>query len=427
MKRFINVIGGGLAGSEAAYQIAKRGVRVKLYEMRPIVKTPAHHSNNLAELVCSNSFKSKSVENASGLLKEEMTILDSLIIQCARETSVPAGQSLSVDREKFSGLVNEKIKSNPLIEIIREEVVIIPKGITIIATGPLTSDKLTKTLASLIGKESLYFFDAAAPLIEASSIDMNKAYKKSRYDKGGADYINCPFNKDEFLNFYEELINAKRFPIRDFEKEIYFQGCQPIEVIAKKNYKSLTFGPMKPVGLEDQDGKRPYAVLQLRQDDEAASVYNMVGFQTNLLQPEQKRIFRMIPGLENANFLRYGQMHRNTYIDSPSHLLPTLQLKNNKNIFIAGQLSGVEGYMESTASGILAAINAVRIINQQEPLFLPLKTQLGSLINYITSCNLKSFQPMNANYGIMNDRSRDKLETARESFEALNKWLKENE
>lgn len=423
MNDFINVIGAGLAGSEAAYQIAKRGIKVKLYEMRPHKDAKAHHTDKFAELVCSNSLKSNALDNASGLMKEEMRMLDSIIIKCADVTKVPAGQSLSVDREEFSSLVTKLIKENPLIEVINEEVTKLPEGITIIATGPLTSDLFSEEIKKLLNDDSLYFYDASAPLIDANTINMDIAYKKSRYDKGEADYINCPFTKEEFFTFYDALINAERVPLHDFEKENHFEACMPIEVIAKRGFKSLTFGPMKPVGLEDKNGKRPFAVVQLRQDNKESSLYNIVGFQTNLKWGEQSRVFKLIPGLENASIYRYGVMHRNTFINAPKHLLPTMQLKENNNVFIAGQLSGVEGYIESSASAILAAINATRILKEKELVTLPLDTVIGSLINYICTAQVKTFQPMNSNYGILSNKNKDKMVLKDLSLNALKEWI----
>ena len=427
MKDYINVIGAGLAGSEAAYQIAKRGIKVKLYEMRPHQDAKAHHTNKFAELVCSNSLKSNALDNASGLMKEEMRMLDSIIISCADETKVPAGQSLSVDREKFSELVTERIKNNPLIEVINEEVTSIPDGITIIASGPLTSNKLSEEIKNILNDDSLYFYDASAPLIDANTINMEIAYKKSRYDKGDADYINCPFDKEQFFTCYEALVNGERAPLHSFEKENHFEACMPIEVIAKRGFKSLTFGPMKPVGLEDKDGKRPFAVVQLRQDNLESSLYNIVGFQTNLKWGEQDKIIKLIPGLENATIYRYGVMHRNTFINAPKHLLPTMQLKENNNIFVAGQLSGVEGYIESSASAIVAAINAVNLIKGKDLVTMPLETVTGSLINYICTAQVKSFQPMNSNYGVLTTKSKDKMELKDLSLNALKDWIETHE
>ena len=426
MNKYINVIGAGLAGSEAAYQIAKRGIKVKLFEMRPVKNTPAHHSEKFGELVCSNSLKSSSLENASGLLKEEMRKLDSLIIRAADNTSVKAGQALSVDREAFSEYITNEIKNNPLIEIVYGEVKEIPEGITIIATGPLTSDDFSKEIAKLLNEEHLYFYDASSPIIETSSINFEKAFKQSRYDKGDADYINCPFTKDEFFDFYHELINAERVPLHEFEKELHFDACQPIESIAKGGFKSLTFGPMKPVGITPPDGSKPFAVVQLRQDNAIGDLYNIVGFQTNLLFKEQDRVFKMIPGLENAKIYRYGVMHRNTYINAPKHLNEYMQLKNHKNVFLAGQISGVEGYIESSASAIIAAINAVRLLNEKDMVSVPLETILGSLISYICKASEKHFRPMNSNYGILVNRDKDKLEIARKSLASLDEWKMNN-
>lgn len=418
---YINIIGAGLAGSEAAYQIAKRGIKVKLYEQRPISTTGAHHTDKFGELVCSNSLKSNSLENACGLLKEEMRTLDSLIIKSADMFKVEAGQALAVDRNHFADYITKVIKENPLIEVIYEEVTTILDGITIIATGPLTSAKLTKTLKEYFADRDLYFYDAAAPLIYKESIDFSKVYLKDRYDKGTADYINCPFKKEEFFTFYNELVNGERVELKEFEKEIYFEGCMPIEAMAKRGCKTLTFGPLKPVGLERNDGSRPFAVVQLRQDDAAKELYNMVGFQTNLTFKEQKRIFSMIPGLENAKFARYGVMHRNTYLCSPKILNNTLISKKNSNLLVAGQLIGVEGYVESAASGLYAALNAIRIYNNQEPLMFPKNTILGSLCNYISSASESKFQPMNANYGILPIKD-DKIKLAQMSIESIKEW-----
>lgn len=426
VNKYINVIGAGLAGSEAAYQIAKRGIKVKLFEMRPVKNTPAHHSEKFGELVCSNSLKSSSLENASGLLKEEMRKLDSLIIRAADNTSVKAGQALSVDREAFSEYITNEIKNNPLIEIVYGEVKEIPDGITIIATGPLTSDDFSKEIAKLLNEEHLYFYDASSPIIETSSINFEKAFKQSRYDKGDADYINCPFTKDEFFDFYHELINAERVPLHEFEKELHFDACQPIESIAKGGFKSLTFGPMKPVGITPPDGSKPFAVVQLRQDNAIGDLYNIVGFQTNLLFKEQDRVFKMIPGLENAKIYRYGVMHRNTYINAPKHLNEYMQLKNHENVFLAGQISGVEGYIESSASAIIAAINAVRLLSEKDMVSVPLETILGSLISYICKASEKHFRPMNSNYGILVNRDKDKLEIARKSLTSLDEWKMNN-
>lgn len=396
----VKIIGGGLAGSEAAYYLANQGIKVTLYEMRPGKYTDAHKTAKFGELVCSNSLKSNSLENACGILKEEMRMLNSLTMKAASLTSVPAGQSLAVDREGFSEYITNEIKNNKNITIVNEEIINIdPNDIIIIASGPLTSDSLSKKIKEMFGDDDYYFYDAQAPIIYADSIDYNKVYFKSRYDKGDADYINCPFTKEEFDNFYHELINAEETLTPDFELKV-FEGCMSIEEMAKRGEKTLTFGPMKPVGLRRPDGTTPYAVLQLRQDDSAKTLYNMVGFQTHLKFGEQKRVFQMIPGLENARFAKYGRIHKNTYINAPKILNATLNTKLYQNIFFAGQLSGVEGYVESAATGILAGINVKRLLNNEELITLPKETILGSLVNYITSSNV-DFQPMNANFGIL--------------------------
>lgn len=401
---FVNVIGAGLAGSEAAWQIASRGVKVKLYEMRPIKQTPAHHTEKFAELVCSNSLRANALTNAVGVIKEEMRLLNSIIMKAADNASVPAGGALAVDRHEFSGFVTEHVKNHPLVEVIHEEVTEIPEGITVIATGPLTTEGLAKKIQALTGEEYLYFYDAAAPIIEKDSINMDKVYLKSRYDKGEAAYLNCPMTKEEFERFYEALINAEVVELKDFEKEIYFEGCMPIEVMAKRGPKTLLFGPMKPVGLEDpKTGKRPYAVVQLRQDDAAGTLYNIVGFQTHMKWGPQKEVIRLIPGLENVEIVRYGVMHRNTFINSPKVLKKTYQLQANPNIFFAGQMTGVEGYVESAGSGLIAGINAARLALGKEPLEFPHETALGSMARYINEADPKNFQPMNVNFGIFPD------------------------
>lgn len=429
MKNYINVIGGGLAGCEAAYQIAKRGIKVKLYEMKPIKFSPAHSNKDLAEIVCSNSFKSNLLTNACGLLKEELRILDSLLIKCADETSVPAGQALAVDREKFSALVTKFIRENPNIEIINEEVESIEEdAITIIATGPLTSEKLSKEILKLTGENELYFYDAAAPIISKDSIDFNIAFYGDRYsqekkkdeteeewklrqEKESKDYINLPMNKEEYEKFVEELVNAEIVNLHSFEKKEIFEGCMPIEIMAKRGKDTLRFGPLKPVGFDDpKTAKRPYAVVQLRQDNTEGTIFNMVGFQTNLKFGEQKRVFSLIPGLENAEFIKYGVMHRNTYINSSKLLDETYNLKSNQNIFFAGQISGVEGYVESISSGLVAAINAVMVLRKGEKVTFPNVTVIGALAKYISTEN-KNFQPMNANFGILpelEEKIRDK-------------------
>ena len=415
MKKKVIVIGAGLAGSEAAWQLAKRGVNVDLYEMRPKKMTPAHKTQNFAELVCSNSLRANNITNAVGLLKEEMRRLDSLIIKCADATQVPAGGALAVDRDKFSEMITETIKNHPNINVIEEEITQIPKGDipVVVATGPLTSDALSQDIRTYTKQEGLYFYDAAAPIIEKDSIDMNKVYLKSRYDKGEAAYLNCPMTKDEFFNFYNALITAEAAPLKEFEKEIYFEGCMPFEEMAKRGEKTLLFGPMKPVGLEDpKTDKRPYAVVQLRQDNSEGTLYNIVGFQTHLKWGEQKRIINLIPGLENANIVRYGVMHRNTYLNSPQLLENTYKLKEEKNIYFAGQMTGVEGYVESAASGIVAALNA--LYNQEDKqIIFPTETMIGAMANYIVDNTSKNFQPMNANFGIIKplpERIKDKKE-----------------
>ncbi|PJK17883.1 methylenetetrahydrofolate--tRNA-(uracil(54)-C(5))-methyltransferase (FADH(2)-oxidizing) TrmFO [Chryseomicrobium excrementi] len=412
MNQTVHVIGAGLAGSEAAWQLAKRGIQVKLYEMRPVKQTPAHHTDKFAELVCSNSLRANTLTNAVGVIKEEMRMLDSLIIKSADNSSVPAGGALAVDRHDFAGRVTDTIRNHPNIEVINEEVTEIPDGITIIATGPLTSPALAEKVKELTGQDYLYFYDAAAPIIEKDSIDMDKVYLKSRYDKGEAAYLNCPMTEEEFDRFYDALLEAEVVPLKEFEKEIYFEGCMPVEVMASRGRKTLLFGPMKPVGLEDpKTGKRPFAVVQLRQDDAAGTLYNIVGFQTHLKWGPQKEVLQLIPGLENVEIVRYGVMHRNTFINSPTVLEPTYQLKADKKIFFAGQMTGVEGYVESAGSGLLAGINAARLVSGEEPIVLPAETALGSMARYITEADSKNFQPMNINFGLfpaLPERIRDK-------------------
>ena len=401
MSKHVTVIGAGLAGSEAAWRLAKRGVDVHLYEMRPKKQTPAHHTDKFAELVCSNSLRANTLTNAVGVLKEEMRKMDSVIINSADECAVPAGGALAVDRHEFAAKVTENVKNHPNVTVFSEECTKIPDGPTIIATGPLTSKDLSDQLKALSGEEYLYFYDAAAPIIETESIDMDKVYKKSRYDKGEAAYLNCPMTEEEFNTFYEALISAETVPLKEFEKEIFFEGCMPIEVMAQRGQKTMTFGPLKPVGLEDpRTGKRPYAVVQLRQDNASGTLYNIVGFQTHLKWGPQKEVIRLIPGLENADIVRYGVMHRNTFINSPNLLKPTYQYKERENLFFAGQMTGVEGYVESAASGLIAGFNAARLMNDEEPLVFPEETALGSLANYITTANPDNFQPMNANFGL---------------------------
>ncbi len=403
-QRTVNVIGAGLAGSEAAWQLAKRGIQVKLYEMRPVKQTPAHHTDKFAELVCSNSLRSNTLANAVGVLKEEMRALDSAIIAAADECSVPAGGALAVDRHEFAASVTNRVKNHPNVTVINEEVTEIPEGPTIIATGPLTSESLSAQLKELTGEDYLYFYDAAAPIVEKDSLDMDKVYLKSRYDKGEAAYLNCPMTEEEFDRFHEALTSAETVPLKEFEKEIFFEGCMPIEVMAKRGKKTMLFGPMKPVGLEHPvTGKRPYAVVQLRQDDAAGTLYNIVGFQTHLKWGDQKEVLKLIPGLENVEIVRYGVMHRNTFINSPSLLKPTYQLKNRSDLFFAGQMTGVEGYVESAASGLVAGINAAKLVLGEELVIFPQETAIGSMAHYITTTNQKNFQPMNANFGLLKE------------------------
>jgi len=418
MNKNITVIGAGLAGCEAAYYLAQKGVKVTLYEMKPNKKSPAHKSDLFAELVCSNSLKAARIESAAGLLKEEMRRLGSICLKSADKSAVPAGGALAVERNQFSQYITEQIKNHPNIKIVYECAKKIPEnGVTIVATGPLTDSALAEDIKKTVGSEYLSFFDAAAPIISGDSIDMTSAFYQSRYDKGeGDDYINCPLNKEEYENFHRELVSAERAPLKDFESDLtVYEGCMPIEILASRGTDAIRFGPMKPVGLTDPNtGRRPWAVLQLRKENCEGSMYNLVGFQTNLKFGEQKRVFSMIPALKNAEFMRYGVMHRNSFINSPELLNINLSLKRNPNVFFAGQLSGVEGYMESAASGILAAINALAYISEKEPLVLPKTTMIGGILGYITDPeNAKKFQPMGANFGILpplETRIRDKKE-----------------
>jgi len=399
----VKVIGAGLAGCEAAWQLAKRNIDVLLYEMKPKKFSPAHKLNTFAELVCSNSLRAASIENAVGLLKEEMRIGSSLIMECADATRVPAGGALAVDREEFSSLVTEKIKNNPHITVVNEEYKKInPDEYTIIASGPLTSDDLYDEIKNFFGKSYLHFFDAAAPIVTFDSIDMTKAYKKARYDKGDADYINCPMTKEEYENFWNELVNAQLAPVHGADKEVVFEGCMPVETMAKRGKETLLFGPLKPVGLENPfTNEIPYAVVQLRQDNFSGTLYNMVGFQTHLKFGEQKRVFSMIPSLENANFVRYGVMHRNTFINSPLLLKPTYQTKKCEKIFFAGQITGVEGYIESASSGMVAGINMANLCLGKNQIIFPKETAIGGLCHYISDESIENFQPMNVNFGII--------------------------
>ena len=450
----IIVIGGGLAGSEAAWQIAERNIKVKLYEMRPALPTGAHVTDQLAELVCSNSLGSNQADRASGVLKNELRRLNSLLVECAEETALPAGAALAVDREAFAKRVTEKISAHPNIELIRQEVTEIPSTPVIVASGPLTSESLSKSIAALSGDEHLFFFDAISPIVRADSIDMGIAFRASRYGKNSdpsgnaneeeGDYINCPFTKEEYYEFLNALRTAERIELRSFEDAIktgvkagqFFEGCLPVEVIAERGDESLAYGPMRPVGLRDpRTGKRPHAVAQLRQDNLAGSLYNIVGFQTNLRFPEQRRVLRMIPGLENAEFERYGQMHRNTFIASPKLLRPTLQHISRDDLFFAGQLTGVEGYMGNIATGLLAGINMAILVHGKPPLELPHETMLGALCHYITHADLKDFQPMKANFGILPELGLGKKVSKKEKGQAyadramsmLDEYLKNNE
>jgi methylenetetrahydrofolate--tRNA-(uracil-5-)-methyltransferase len=432
MTQTVNVVGAGLAGSEAAFQIAERGIKVNLYEMRPVKQTPAHHTDKFAELVCSNSLRADTLTNAVGVLKEEMRALNSVIIRSADDCRVPAGGALAVDRHEFAANVTNRVKNHPNVTVITEEVTEIPEGITVIATGPLTSPSLSEKLKELTGEDYLYFYDAAAPIIEKESIDMDKVYLKSRYDKGEAAYLNCPMTEEEFDRFYEALLAAETVPLREFEEEKYFEGCMPVEVMAQRGKKTLLFGPLKPVGLEDpRTNKRPFAVVQLRQDDAAGTLYNIVGFQTHMKWGPQKEVIRLIPGLENAEIVRYGVMHRNTFINSPKVLKPTYQFRNRDTLFFAGQMTGVEGYVESAASGLVAGLNAARLAKGLDPVEFPAVTAIGSMAHYITTANPDHFQPMNANFGLfpalpkkIRDKKERNMEYARRALETIHNFVK---
>lgn len=408
MDKIINVYGAGLAGCEAAWQIAERGIKVKLFEMKPIKYTPAHHSEGFAELVCSNSLRSDRVTNAVGLLKEELSRMGSLIMEAAYATRVPAGSALAVDRGLFSDYITGKIKNHPNIEIINAEVDSVEEGeITVVATGPLTSDKMADYIQNELGCRGLHFFDAAAPIVDFSTVNMDVAFFASRYDKGDADYINCPMDKEQYDAFYEALVSAKEAELKDFDREMQkelkvFEGCMPVEVMAKRGYDTLRYGPLKPVGLVDKrTGKESYAVVQLRKENAEGTMYNLVGFQTHLTFPEQKRVFRLIPGLENAEFMRYGIMHRNTYLNSPELLEADYSMRENPNIFFAGQMTGVEGYIESTGSGFVAGLNAAMRVLGKEPIIFPRTTMIGAMAHYIRNGGNSDFVPMNANFGIV--------------------------
>ena len=426
----VNVIGAGLAGSEAAWQLARRGLRVRLHEMRPVRMTEAHRTADFAELVCSNSLRGASLETAVGVLKEEMRRLGSLIIAAADRARVPAGGALAVDRDGFSAAITATLSTHPLIDVMREEVTAIPEGPTIIATGPLTSAALGECLNELIGPRNLYFYDAIAPIVARDSIDMDKAFLASRYGKGGDDYINCPLSESEYDAFIEAVVAADKVALHPFEKPVYFEGCMPIEEMARRGPQTLAFGPMKPVGIVDpRSGRRPFAVVQLRQDDREGRLYNMVGFQTKMTYPAQRAVLRLIPGLERAEFVRLGSLHRNTFIDSPRLLRPTLQLNSRDDLFMAGQMIGVEGYVESAAAGLLAAINVARMASGSEPIYPPPETALGSLIAYISDAARRDFQPMNANYGLMPDlaarvRGREKkIQMGQRALQKMDEWI----
>jgi len=431
----IVVIGAGLAGCEAAWQIAKKGERVILYEMKPEVYSPAHRSPFFAEIVCSNSFKSESLENSPGVLKKEMELLESLILKTAKETRVPAGDSLAVDREVFSKRITQSMERLENVEIIRKEVSTIPEnGITIIATGPLTSEALSREIQRITGDRHLFFYDAISPIVTVDSIDFGKVFKASRYGKGGDDYVNCPMGEDEYYRFVNALNQAEKVPIRHFERRYLFEGCLPVEELAARGKDTLAFGPLKPVGLIDpKTGRQPFAVIQLRQEDQFGTLFNLVGFQTRLKQEEQKKVFRMIPGLERAEFVRLGSVHRNTFIDAPRLLKESLQLRDRPNLFFAGQITGVEGYMESTAMGLLAGINAFRKARGMETVFPPSTTAIGALIHYITHSQTIPFQPMNINFGLFSPlqgkargRERRRL-LAKRALNEMKKWMKEKE
>ncbi|MGM9524723.1 MAG: methylenetetrahydrofolate--tRNA-(uracil(54)-C(5))-methyltransferase (FADH(2)-oxidizing) TrmFO [Peptococcaceae bacterium] len=401
--RKVNVIGAGLAGSEAAWQLAQRGVPVKLYEMRPHRYPPAHHTDLFGELVCSNSLRANNIENAVGLLKEELRRCDSLIMQCADANQLPAGGALAVDREKFSAQITETIRQHPLIEVIHEEVTQVPEDeITIIATGPLTDGAMAEYVKQVTSQDDLYFYDAAAPIVTAESINYDKAFWASRYDKGDADYLNCPMTEEEYNRFYDALTTAELIETKEFEKEKFFEGCMPIEAMASRGRQTLLFGPMKPVGLIDhRTGEEFYAVVQLRKDNKEGTLFNIVGFQTRMKWGEQKRVLQMIPGLEQAEIVRYGVMHRNTFVNSPVALESTGRIRSRELLFLAGQITGVEGYVESTASGLVAGINAARMYQQQELVHFPLTTAIGGLMNYIVTADSRHFQPMNVNFSLI--------------------------
>ncbi len=433
MKKVVNVIGAGLAGVEAAWKAAERGHKVFLFEMRPEKTTPAHKTDKFAELVCSNTLGGKEITTPRGLLKAEMELLNSLVVEAAKKTEVPAGGALAVDREKFAEYITEKVESHPNIEVIREEVTEIPEeGVTVIATGPLTSNTFSQYLKEYLGEEELHFYDAISPIVYADTIDYSKCFWGSRYGKGGNDYLNCPMTEEEYDRFYRALMEAKKVPLKEFEKACYFEGCMPIEELAERGKQTLLFGPLKPVGLIDpRTGKQPFAVVQLRKENREGTLLNLVGFQTKLKYPEQKRVFRLIPGLENAEFARFGSIHRNTFINSPKLLLRTLQLKKNPKVLFAGQITGVEGYPESAATGIVAGINASKLIEGEEPIYPPESTMIGALLKYITTADPSSFQPMNANFGLLpppekriKGKKARREYLARKALRGMEEWIK---
>jgi len=419
-ERVVTVVGAGLAGAEAAWQLANRGVRVRLYEMRPGRQTPVHRTGDFAELVCSNSLRAAALTNAVGLLKEEMRLLDSLIMECAGETKVPAGGALAVDRDTFAGRVTEKLSAHPMVEINREEILRIPKdGVVILATGPLTAEAMARSIREYTGEEYLYFYDAVAPIVTYESLNMEKIFRSSRYDKGEAAYLNCPMNKEEYGIFWNDLVHAAKAPRHAFEQEKHFEGCMPVEALAARGQETLLYGPLKPVGLTDpRTGRRPYAVVQLRQDNIEGTLFNLVGCQTALKWNEQSRVFRLIPGLESAEFARFGVMHRNTFINAPVLLLPTFQCKKRLSLFFAGQITGVEGYVESAASGLMAGINAALLVSGREPVAFPRESAHGSLAYYITTADPSHFQPMNITFGLFL-RQKAKIKDKKERYRLI--------
>jgi methylenetetrahydrofolate--tRNA-(uracil-5-)-methyltransferase len=428
--RVVTVVGAGLAGSEAAWQLARRTVRVRLIEMRPVRMTEAHRTAGFAELVCSNSLRNATLETAVGVLKEEMRRLGSLVIAAADGARVPAGAALAVDRDDFSGAITRALQAHPMVEVVRAEAEAIPEGPAILASGPLTSPALGAALSSLIGPRDLYFYDAIAPIVTAESVDMNVAFRASRYGKGGDDYLNCPMTEAEYHAFVDAVLAADKLAPHPFEKPVYFEGCMPIEEMARRGRMTLAFGPMRPVGLADpRTGARPFAVVQLRQDDREGRLYNLVGFQTKMTYPEQRRVLRMIPGLERVEFVRLGSLHRNTFIDSPRLLMPTLQLRAREDLFLAGQMIGVEGYVESAAAGLLAGINAARLAAGRPLIAPPRESAIGSLVAYVTDPTRRDFQPMNANYGLMPElpgrvRGRNKkIAMGERALAALDAWI----